>query len=75
MEQPGVVGPNTYPIRHPTDPKKNNGRIDNPPRYMEDMGGMTGAAKWEATGKHANGYRVEKPTNVKVAHDTSERKV
>ena len=81
-DQPGVVGPNSYPIRHPTEKKQEHGRMINPPRY-NDLGGLDGPDKWHRdylTGSQSpqkNDITLERggPTGVKVAHSTKERDV
>jgi hypothetical protein len=63
---PGIVAPDHYPIRRPTDAEQVNGRMVNPVRYPE-LGGLSGPGKW---GK-GNTMRVEKPTSVKVSHSST----
>lgn len=41
----GIKAPESYPTRHPTDKAQMNGRIANPPRYME-VGGAKGPGIW-----------------------------
>ena len=80
-EQPGVVGPDSYPIRHPTNKSQTNGRMVNPPRFAE-FGGLDGPSKWAKDYNTSRQSDVENrmtlerggPTGVKAAHDTSERK-
>src|SRR5258706_328238 len=45
MDQPGIMAPQDFPVRHPTDRSQMNGRNANPPRYME-IGGFSGPGKW-----------------------------
>ncbi len=59
---PGIVKPQEFPIRKPTDAKQSNGRVLNPVRYME-MGGFSGSGKWAG----GNTMRVEKPTKTSGA--------
>lgn len=59
----GFMSPDSFPVRQPTDPKMNHGRVANPPRYME-IGGLDGSGKWAA----GHDFPVEKPTRTKVAH-------
>ena len=56
---PGIQAPQEFPIRKPTDPKQQNGRVLNPVRYQE-MGGMSGPGKWAK----GNTMHVEKPTKL-----------
>ena len=58
----GIVAPESFPVRKPTDPAQVHGRIVNPPRYYE-MGGFTGEGKFPA----GNPMMVEAPTRVKAA--------
>lgn len=82
-DQPGIVGPDYFAIRHPTDKKQENGRIVNPPRYMDGIGGLTGPEKWDAQhiigsqSPQKNMITLEKggPTGVKGAHSTKERDI
>jgi hypothetical protein len=64
----GIVAPQSFPPRDPTDANQNNGRIVNPVRYME-CGGFTGPGKWPK----GNGMRVERPTSVKAAHSSTNK--
>ena len=79
-DQPGVIAPDQFPIRHPTDTKQSLGRMVNPPRMME-MGGWDSTNKWEKMHNTSdqdsvkNDLVVQKPTNVRAAHDSSERPV
>jgi hypothetical protein len=78
MAAPGLVSPDSYPIRQPTDKSQISGRICNPPRYYE-VGGLSSAAVWHrevngsvfAQSPQTNQFRVEKPTSVKSAHKSS----
>jgi hypothetical protein len=80
-EQPGIVGPDSFPIRHPTNPNQQVGRMVNPPRFLE-IGGLDGPSKWHkdyntsSQDEQMNRMTLERggPTGVKAAHDTSERK-
>lgn len=60
---PGILAPNSYPIRKATDASQRNGPIFNMPRYSE-MGGLTGPGKW--TRKSA--FPVERATSKKTGH-------
>lgn len=42
---PGLMAPDSFPIRKPTDASMTNGKNANPPRYME-VGGMKGPGVW-----------------------------
>lgn len=66
---PGVTQPGDFPIRHPSDQGLVNGRIVNSPHYAE-MGGLDGPSKWPK----GNEMRVEKPTGVRGATASSEKK-
>lgn len=74
---PGIVAPDAYPIRKPTDPNLKNGRNSNPPRYMEIGGarnsGLWGKATGQAQSSEGNIARVERATGVKVAHSAKNR--
>jgi len=78
MAAPGLVSPDNYPIRMPTDKSLVNGRIANPPRFYE-IGGIASQAVWfKEGGTHAwsqspqaNIAKVEKPTSVKSASKRS----
>lgn len=77
--QPGIVGPDAFPIRDPRQKGQVLGRCVNPPRYQV-VGGMDGPTKWDTenaqdTGSRVNMFPVQKPTNVRGAHSTAERKV
>lgn len=79
MATPGLVSPNSFPIRDPKDRSLTSGRIVNSPRYAE-MGGIDGPGVWDkesspsgfAQASQENTFRVERPTSIKSAH-TSER--
>lgn len=60
---PGLMAPNSYPIRDPKDPNQVVGRIVNPVRYQE-IGGLTGPGKLAK----GNSMTVQKPTSVRAAH-------
>lgn len=69
---PGIVQPESFPIRDPRDKKLNVGRIANPPR-MADMGGLDDQGKWEK--RHSTGtqesakyaFPVDRATSVRAA--------
>ncbi len=73
----GLLAPDSFPIRDPRDPKLPNGRIMNPPRYME-MGGLAKPGVWfndfgnfqqsPQTNAH---MAVPKPTGIKVSHSST----
>jgi hypothetical protein len=79
-EQPGIVGPGSFPIRKPTEASLNHGRMANPPRYLE-FGGLDKPSKWYGNANTSNQGPdtamavLERggPTGVKAAVDTSER--
>jgi len=78
--QPGIVGPDSYPVRDPRDPKQTVGRLVNFPRYTL-FGGFDGAGRWNKTvgSNQASGdnmFALEKggATGVRAAHSTAERK-
>ena len=81
-DQPGVMGPASFPIRDPRDKSMSVGRILNPPRFME-RGGLDGPGKWFGnSGEHAqtgdrNVIKLESggPTGVKAANRTSEKQM
>ena len=62
----GVLGPNGFAIRKPTDASQRNGLIFNQMRYSE-MGGLTGPSKW--TQKSA--FPVQRATGRKSGHSTT----
>lgn len=72
---PGLVSPDSFPARDPRDRKMVNGRVLNPPRFME-IGGASTQAIWTREGgnknfsqmEQKNVARVEKPSAVKSAH-------
>lgn len=78
MAAPGLVSPDSYPIRQPTDKNQVNGRIVNPPRFYE-MGGLYSPSCWHkevngavfAQSPQTNTMRVEKPTSTKSAHKSA----
>jgi hypothetical protein len=78
-EQPGVMGPGSYPIRDPRDKSMESGRMLNPPRFM-GRGGLSGPSKWEGNrspGEQSGDGNVIKlegggPTGVKGAKKTSQ---
>ncbi|HYV56155.1 MAG TPA: hypothetical protein VE911_01365 [Candidatus Nitrosopolaris sp.] len=62
---PGLMAPENYPNRRPTDGAQVNGRIVNPVRYAE-IGGLDGPGKWPS----GNQMKLEAggATSVKAAH-------
>lgn len=78
MAAPGLVSPDSFPIRQPTDKSQMNGKMVNPPRYIE-IGGISGSQVWFKPNRpegfqqspQSNVARVEKPTSVKSAHRSS----
>ena len=78
MPAPGLVSPNPFPIRQPTDKSLSHGKCANPPRY-EEAGGLSGPGIWfkeirpEAFSQSAqsNIARVEKPTSEKSSHKSA----
>ena len=78
MSAPGVVSPDSFPVRDPRDKSMTNGRVVNPPRFYEAGGASSQAIWFKEGGNHAeaqmeqkNVAKVEKPTSVKVAHKSS----
>lgn len=74
---PGIVAPDSFPIRKPTDPSLVNGRNVNPPRYME-IGGLKGSGVWrretgDRQSAQGNIAAVKAPTNVKAGHSAKNR--
>lgn len=65
--QPGIVHPNSFPIRDPRDSSMKSGRVVNPPRYQK-MGELSGPGKWGSSD-----FGVEAPTRLKVAKEGGER--
>jgi hypothetical protein len=78
MAAPGLVSPDSFPIRDPRDKAMLNGLIANPPRYAE-LGGASGPGIWnKESGNHGwaqspqgNIARVEKPTSMKSSHKSA----
>lgn len=78
MPAPGLVSPDSFPVRDPRDKSQQNGRIVNPPRYYE-CGGLSGPQVWFrdpspegfTQSPQENRMRVEKPTSVKSVHKSS----
>ena len=78
-DQPGVVGPESFPIRDPRTKSMSNGRMLNPARYNE-MGGLDGPSKWDTahnTSDQAGSKNVIQlesggPTGVKAAKKSSD---
>ncbi|HUP07662.1 MAG TPA: hypothetical protein VMU47_10955 [Caldimonas sp.] len=52
------LAPSTAGLRQPTDPKKDNGMVVNPPRYLE-MGGLDRASKTAASVSNSNTRKNE----------------
>ena len=75
MAAPGLVSPDQFPTRDPRDKNMMNGRVANPPRYME-IGGAYTASIWDkevtphayAQMPQSNIAPVRKPTSVKSSH-------
>ena len=65
---PGLMAPENYPNRRPTDGNQVNGRVVNPVRYAE-IGGFDGPSKWPA----GNQMNLEGggPTGLKGAHSAT----
>ena len=70
----GIVAPEIFPIREPTDKNQLNGRIMNPVRYME-VGGLGNPGRWhedhlphsQSAQKYIGALESGGPTGVKVA--------
>jgi hypothetical protein len=81
-DQPGVMGPESFPIRDPRDASMSQGRMLNPPRYMA-RGGFTGPSKWfgnqdqpgEKSDKNVIQLEGGGPTGVKAAKRTSQNQM
>jgi hypothetical protein len=81
-DQPGIMGPASYPIRNPMDKKLDNGRMANPPRYLE-FGGLDGPGKFygnantsnQAPDKMIATLESGGPTGVKGAKRTHEKDI
>jgi len=81
-DQPGIMGPMSFPIRNPMDKKLDNGRIANPPRYLE-LGGLDGPGKWvghqntsaQVGDKNMATLEAGGPTGVKGAKRTHEKDI
>jgi hypothetical protein len=79
MDQPGVMGPESFPIRDPRSKSLNNGRMLNPARFME-MGGLDAPGKWfgnastsaQASDKNVIQLESGGPTGVKGAKKSSD---
>jgi hypothetical protein len=58
------LAPSSSGLRQPTDPKKENGQVVNPPRYVE-LGGLDKASKTSVMVSKSinktNAYKVVKP--------------
>lgn len=61
---PRFLAPSSAGLRHPTDPKKENGMVVNPPRYLE-IGGLDKASRTAPSvskgGTRKNVYGIVKP--------------
>lgn len=64
----GIVAPDHFPVRQPTDANQVNGRIVNSVRYME-LGGLSSASKYP----RGNAMRVERATSVRAAHGSTNK--
>jgi len=81
-DQPGIMGPASYPIRNPKDKKLDNGRMANPPRYLE-YGGFDGPGKFYGNANTSNqgsdkmiaNLESGGPTGVKAAKRTAEKEI
>ena len=81
-DQPGVMGPASFPIRDPRDKSMSQGRTLNPPRYM-GRGGLSGPGKWfgnEGIGEQSGSQNVIKlegggPTGVKGGERTYQKQM
>ena len=70
----GIVAPEIFPIREPTDKNQLNGRIMNPVRYME-VGGLGNPNRWnednlphsQSSQRYIGALESGGPTGVKVA--------
>jgi len=73
----GVVAPNAFPVRKPTDSKQSHGRVHNPVRYYE-VGGAARPGIWnvdnspDSQSSQVNIARVERATSTKGAHGVQE---
>jgi len=73
----GIVAPNAFPIRKPTDAKQMHGRVHNPVRYYE-VGGAARPGIWtkdvspDSQSAQTNIARVERATSTKGAHGVQE---
>lgn len=78
MPAPGLLSPDNFPIRQPTEKKMSHGKVANPPRY-DEAGGMYGSHVWFmearpnafAQSPQSNIARVEKATSEKSGHKSS----
>lgn len=66
---PGLVGPDSFPIRDVKMRPQKVGRIHNPKGYP-DMGGLNAPGKWPSAD---NPFGVERATSVRAAHSTTRR--
>jgi hypothetical protein len=81
-DQPGIMGPSSYPIRDPRGRGLMNGRMANPPRFLE-FGGLDKPSKWagnentssQAGDKYVFPLESGGPTGVKGAYKSSEKDV
>ena len=78
MSAPGLLSPDRFPIRQPTEKSQVHGKVVNPPRY-EGAGGMSSSAVWnrdsmpEAFNQAPQRYvaPVQKATSEKSGHKSS----
>lgn len=67
VQGPGIVGPASFPPRNPAETHNQvHGRIVNCVQYP-DIGGFVGPMCWPK----GNAMKVEKPTSVRAAIDTT----
>ena len=73
----GIVAPNAFPIRKPTDAKQHHGRVVNPVRFYE-VGGGKGPQIWnvdnspDSQSPQKSVAPVERATSTKGAHGVQE---
>ena len=78
MPAPGLLSPDSFPIRHPTDKAMSTGKVANPPRY-DEAGGAYGQHIWFAVPRPSefqqsapsNIAKVDKPTSDKSGHKSA----
>ncbi len=78
MPAPGLLSPDSFPIRQPTDKTMLHGKVANPPRY-DEAGGLYGSHVWFKEARpntfaqmpQANIARVEKATSEKSGHKSA----